>query len=273
MRESFESFLNRVHTSILQNLKEGPLFSKINISPVDLCNRVCSFCPRGHDYPNSDVHISNELINKIGVDLEELEYKGSVEICGNGEPLLSKNLIPLIIRLQDFILSITTNGDRLTEKKISELDEHGIDYFVVSLYDGEYQIRAFKKKFESCGINLDRVDLREYWNIPTTFANRAGYLFPEFNKRKTPCYYLHYNISLEVDGNIAFCCQSDYLKKYRLGYLLNTSLKEVWYGKKMNYYRRLLEKGRDHSPCSTCSVGGIKYGKEFVDQWKVNRAI
>ena len=35
----------------------------------------------------------------------------------------------------------------------------------------------------------------------------------------------------------------------------------------MQTYRKLLEKGRKHKPCKSCSVGGTRYGQEFVKKW------
>ena len=43
------------------------MFSWIDISLTELCNRVCSFCPRADPdfYPNQNLHASNALIRRI----------------------------------------------------------------------------------------------------------------------------------------------------------------------------------------------------------------
>ena len=61
--------------SIIQTLPEGPLFCKLEINPTELCNRTCSFCPRGQGYPNKNEHISLEVIDKIFKDLKELKKR------------------------------------------------------------------------------------------------------------------------------------------------------------------------------------------------------
>ena len=73
-------FRNHVRTNILQETKRGPLFSWVDINPTELCNRTCAFCPRGVDYPNHDYHINDSLIDKIATDLDELDFKGIINI-------------------------------------------------------------------------------------------------------------------------------------------------------------------------------------------------
>lgn len=253
---------------VLQTLPDGPLFSKLEINPTELCNRTCSFCPRGQGYPNKNEHISLEVINKIHDDLKELEYKGLIEICGSGEPLLSKNLLPLINKLKEFNLLMTTNGDRLTVKKIKELHKNGVNYFIVSLYDGEEQISDFKDKFLKANISTDNYWLRKSWVEHDHFNNRAGSI-GDYNKmlETTPCNILHYQLDVTINGNVEFCCHTAWKNDHYHGNILSSSLKEIWYGKKMQMYRKLLEKGRKHKPCKSCSVGGTRYGQEFVEKW------
>lgn len=253
---------------IIQTLPEGPLFSKLEINPTELCNRTCSFCPRGQGYPNKNEHISLEVIDKIYKDLKELNYQGLIEICGSGEPLLSKNLLPLVKKLKEFNLLITSNGDRLTTDKILELNENGVDYFIVSLYDGEEQISEFKEKFSKANIDENKFWLRKSWFEHTHFNNRAGSI-EEFEKKleTQPCNILHYQLDVTINGNVEFCCHTAWKNDYYHGNILSSSLKKIWYGKKMHGYRKMLEKGRKHAPCKSCSVGGTRYGEEFVNKW------
>ena len=102
---------------VLHNGK--PLFSFIDINPTELCNRTCEFCPRFDPkiYPNQNLHMDIDIANKIREELEKLNWNGSINICGNGEPLLHKDIVGLVGALGDKIhVEITTNGDFLTIK-------------------------------------------------------------------------------------------------------------------------------------------------------------
>ena len=64
-----------VRHEILQETDKGPLFSWVDINPTELCNRACSFCPRGISYPNTNSHITEDVIEKIGIDLENVNFQ------------------------------------------------------------------------------------------------------------------------------------------------------------------------------------------------------
>ena len=201
---NFREYRDLVRTDIFSFEKEGPLFNWVDINPTELCNRTCLFCPRGEDYPNVDYQITNKVVEKIGIDLEEVDFKGIINICGNGEPLLSKNLFPLISRLKHFTLEIVTNGDILTENKIEDLYNAGLDNINVSLYDGEFQVERFNDLFGKVGISKDKYTLREYWKPLPYLNNRAGTINvgnPFINK---PCYYMHYSMQIDWNGDVLF---------------------------------------------------------------------
>ena len=256
-----------VRREVLQETDNGPLFSWVDINPSELCNRVCHFCPRGVSYPNTHSHITEDVIEKIGIDLEDVDFKGMINICGNGEPLLCKNLLPLIFRLKNFTLEMVTNGDNLSEEKILTLFDNGVDYINVSLYDGQHQLDDFHNLFEKCGILKSQYALREYWKPLPFLNNRAGILDSGQTRLENQCYYLHYSIQIDWNGDVLFCVQSVYNKIKKHGNILETSLKDVWYGSSMNKYRSLLEINRHHSPCNGCDVIGTRFGGKYVEHW------
>ena len=256
-----------IRSTVLQRYPEGPLFSWVDINPTELCNRTCSFCPRGVDYPNTNLHITDDVIEKIGIDLEEVDFQGMINICGNGEPLLSKNLIPLISCLSKFSIELVTNGDELVEGRIVELYDAGIDYINVSLYDGEYQLDEFHNLFERCGIPESNYTLREYWVVPDGLGNRAGSLNFGNSILNDPCYYMHYSIMIDWNGDVLFCIHSIYNKSINHGNILVNSMKDIWYGESMSKYRDLLKGNRKHSPCNKCDVNGTWFGENFKIDW------
>ena len=78
---------------------------------------------------------------------------------------------------------------------------------------------------------------------------------------------MHYSMELDWNGDILFCCHTLYNKSIKNGNILESSLKEIWYGEKMDKYRKLLVKGRDNYPCNQCDAIGTLFGKKHVEQW------
>ena len=141
MTESIKNNIKRKTPKIndVKFLNGFPLFSFVELNVNELCNRTCVFCPR-HDsevYPNQNLHMEMETAHKIRKELEELNWRGTINLCGNGEPLLHKDIVGLVKALGDKIgVEITTNGDFLKKKLIQDLYDNHLDYMVVSMYDG-----------------------------------------------------------------------------------------------------------------------------------------
>ena len=58
------------------------------------------------------------LIEKLTKELKEINYKGSVVLCGYGEPLLHKEIYNISKKLAEAAFAeIVTNGDPLTKDK------------------------------------------------------------------------------------------------------------------------------------------------------------
>ena len=153
----------RKDRDIIQYYGEVPLFSWVDINPVELCNRTCFFCPRGHDYPNTNEHMDILVARKIAEELGKGDYDGSINICGNGEPLLHKDIYGLIESLNGFYVQIVTNGDRLDKNTVYNLYESGLNHKSISLYDGEEQVHKFEELFDGLGYGSDVYSLRHYY--------------------------------------------------------------------------------------------------------------
>ena len=57
------------------NLNSVLGMSTLEINPTELCNRTCSFCPRGDWYPNKNEHLSIDDTYLIKKRLDEFEYQ------------------------------------------------------------------------------------------------------------------------------------------------------------------------------------------------------
>ena len=112
------------------------------LEPVNLCNFKCTCCPVSLlDYKSvvKDVGMMDlDLYKKILGDIKVMGKLKKLNLYGDGEPLLHKN-IPDMVRLaiqEDvaFPISITSNASLLTEELAVRLIESGLHYFRASVY-------------------------------------------------------------------------------------------------------------------------------------------
>ena len=79
--------------------KGVPLPTWIELSLIDVCNRSCTFCPKSDPSVAPDTHqkMNMRLIDKLSEELKRINYKGSVVLCGYGEPMLHKDIFTLFL--------------------------------------------------------------------------------------------------------------------------------------------------------------------------------
>ena len=167
---------------ILSTHKEVPIPSWIELSIIDVCNRSCSFCPKSDPKvaPNTYQKMQMNLINKLTEELKEIKYKGSVVLCGYGEPMLHKDLNLICKKLSEAsFVEVVTNGDTLNPKQIKNLYINNVNKLLISMYDGEHQIKKFKQMIEDSKVPKDFVILRDRWydskkDYGLKLTNRTG---------------------------------------------------------------------------------------------------
>ena len=261
--------------------KDFPLFSFIELNVNEICNRVCPFCPRSNPskYPNQNIHMSLELAENISQQLSDLDFQGIVNISGTGEPLLTKHIVDIVKKFGDkkIHIEIVTNGDVLRSKKgpslIKKLYKAGLSQLVVSLYDGPEQIKAFEKIFSDCGIESSYYSLRDRWydeseDYGLLYTNRAGNIKGFNPLQKLPCYYTHYAMYVDWNGDVLLCCQDMYNRTVNFGNVKDKKIIDMWLNKKMMDYREKLKSGeRSLSPCNNCNANGRIFGKNHANSW------
>jgi MoaA/NifB/PqqE/SkfB family radical SAM enzyme len=264
------AFVDRVH------MRDGvPMPSLIELNLTELCNRKCVFCPRvdGNAYPNQALHMSLDLARKIADDLRGIEYRGTVTLCGYGEPMLHPKLPELVALFGDIRVEIVTNGDFLDGKRIKQIVEAGIDYFIVSLYDGPEQIEKFEAAF--AGAECTNYLLRDRWHTEADefglkLTNRAGSVDigpQEPVDQQRACFYPSYQMMIDWNGDVLLCPQ-DWSKLHRHGSLAFQTVMEVWTSKALHKRRMQLIAGRRcAAPCNGCNTDGQLHGFVHADIW------
>ena len=172
-------------------------------------------------------------------------------------------------------LELVTNGDKLTSKDFKNLFSIGINHFVVSLYDGEHQLKKFNTLFAKAGLSEEHYSLRDRWhdsdkNFGLKLTNRGGTIKigeqPEVVLKK-PCYYPSYSMTIDWNGDVLVCMQ-DWNKKVKFGNARSQSLFEIWQNKAFSKYRMSLLSGtRKFSPCNKCNAEGTMHGFNHADAW------
>ena len=72
------------------------------------------------------------LINKLTEELKDINYKGSVVLCGYGEPMLHKNINIICKKLSEAsYVEVVTNGDTLNPKKLKELYVNNVNKLLI----------------------------------------------------------------------------------------------------------------------------------------------
>jgi radical SAM protein with 4Fe4S-binding SPASM domain len=281
LNEATKSNLRRksVYIDDVQLIENAPLFSWIDINPTELCNRKCVFCPRvsEEDYPNQQLHMDLTLAKRIADELKQLRYLGVVVFSGFGEPMMHPQFTKLVAIFKDVCRTeVVTNGDFLKEKKIKELRDAGLDYFVVSMYDGPEQREKFTSLFNSCGVSEEHYILRDRWHTEEDsfglkLTNRAGKVTVGDQAPiniQHPCYYTAYSLTLDWNGDVLLCMQ-DWNHKIKFGNIQNQSLLDIWNSRYYNQFRKkLLNGSRACSPCSGCNTDGTLHGHEHAKVWR-----
>jgi radical SAM protein with 4Fe4S-binding SPASM domain len=269
-------------------MRDGvPLPSWIDLSLTELCNRsaghkkACVFCPRIDPdfYPNQKLHMPLALARKIADELRALSYEGVVVLCGYGEPLLHPQLAELVSLFQGIRVEVVTNGDFLTPQRIATLSKAGVNYFVVSMYDGPEQIEKFTQRFAEAGCS-DFL-LRDRWHTEADdfglkLTNRGGTVTvgdQDPVQAGRPCHYLTYQMQVDWNGDVLLCPQ-DWHKKLKFGNVTGQTLMEIWTGSAMNKRRiNLIEGKRCDAPCNQCNTDGTLHGFNHAPAWRPEQRI
>lgn len=291
----FKEFLKKRKTQEIEHIKNldnsDSIFSKtlitVEINLTELCNRKCVFCPRIDPkiYPNRNLNIEIELIEKIAQNLKKNNFKGRISFSGFGEPLLHKSFKEIVKKMRNYLpknnLETNTNGDKLSPQFIREIFDCGLTNMYINCYDNESQISNFEKMIKESGVNKSNFFIRPHWenyhkNYGLFLNNRSGMILLESNEYLKPinkpykkrCFYPFYKMLIDYNGDVLFC-SNDWGRKIIVGNAKNQDLEKIWLSENLNRIRKkLMNKDRSHSPCNTCSIDGELHGRKSFDYLK-----
>lgn len=248
--------------------------SSIEINPIDICNRSCSFCPRGQGFVNTKSQISLETIEAINKSLQELEYKGTITLAGFGEPLLHKKLKNYVQSLVNGVqlkqLKLITNGDYLTQQTAFQLIDAGVNCIKISMYDSDETKRfeAFLKQYE----HVERIYKHYYDGLPEEVEVNRNDVWkrPKPLMIKRACYLPFYKMFINWNGDVGLC-SNDWNVSQVFGNVNDTPIYEIWESEYFMSYRNMLMKAkRVASPCISCDVNGQVMGGESFEYFNKN---
>lgn len=216
------------------------------------------------------------IIKKLCKGLKNMGFKGSVVLCGYGEPMLHKNVFEICDEISKVaFVEVVTNGDTLNEKNIKKLFLSNVNKLLVSMYDGPEQKKKFLEMVKKSGVPDDFVILRDRWYDETKdyglkLTNRTGTINVGIQEKinvNAKCFYPSYQMLIDWNGDI-FLCPQDWQRRITMGNLMQKDLFDIWTDKIIERYRKKLLLGdRDISPCNKCNAEGTVLGKNHAKAW------
>lgn len=244
----------------------------VEINAVDICNRSCEFCPQSQGYKPKKGFFNLDLIRKISNDLNDINYNGRISFTGFGEPLLYKNLTEAMSIIKNTVtnlkwLEIVTNADYLDREKALELDSAGCTNVTVSMYDGDISSNILEY-FDNTDIQLTFKHQYDGFMV----VNRNEIVAKEQDLDITrSCYLPFYKMMIDIDGHVLVCA-NDWARSGIVGNVCNDSIKDIWIGEPLNFYRQQLENGKrkNCTPCKFCDIEGTIHGIDSVLAWNAH---
>ncbi len=256
-----------------------PMPTWVELSLIDVCNRKCIFCPKSDEKVAPDTYqkMTRKIIDEIHDQLLEIHFKGTISLCGYGEPLLHKDITYIVKKLSNVSnVEIITNGDVLSSKRLQDLYISDVSKVLVSMYDGPNQIEKFKSMTKQANVPEDLVILRDRWydkynDFGVKLTNRAGTIETgdqeKIGKYKN-CFYPTYQLLIDWNGNV-YLCPQDWQRKVSMGNVMQETIFNIWTGKTLTSFRKnLLAGNRCSNPCSDCNADGTLLGKNHAKKWE-----
>ena len=306
--DNFDNYFGKEYTEYRSKWNEHPKKRIVNEFPlhVDIestnaCNLRCVMCPRNFMTEKTG-YIEWALFEKI-ID-EGAEYRlPSIKLNYRGEPLLHPELPEMVAyakRKGIIEVQFNTNGLSLSEKKIGELLDAGLDRIIFS-FDG-----ATKETYEGIrtGSNYERVvnniktlvkmrnerglrrpsvrvqmvkmkenehEVEDFIRMWLSIANQVAVStkrepigIKEGEVEHFPCPQIWQRLMVCWDGEVRMCC-GDWQGEIVLGNAKESTIYELWHSGKLNKIRELHSQGRFNEipVCVRCEVNTPRADSEI----------
>lgn len=248
--------------------------SSIELNLIDICNRTCSFCPRGVGFENTKSNMSLNTSKAINRSLRYIDYRGTITLAGFGEPLLQKNILKHVQTLKKGVqlkqIKLITNGDFLTQKTAFDLINAGVNCIKISMYDQDdtERFESFLYQYPQ----VERIYKHYYDGLPAEVEVNRNEIWSErkiINKKRS-CYLPFYKMFINWDGKVGLC-SNDWNLSQVFGNVNRDWIHDIWESDYYKSYRRIMiQSKRIMSPCISCNVDGQVLGKESYDYYKDN---
>lgn len=269
MRENkFQKIYDTMSNTNPQRAFQDPIeFPKeLHVELVNTCNIHCPFCPSGQKELKRPIGKMNEPL-WWGICTEAQEYKSSIRLVRWGEPTLH-------IKCFDYIkmatkigipVHLNTNGVNLDVKQVldSGLDSIKISLHTQDAWESVNKLVKARGDREKPFITVAQLSSEiGFWDAGRFHGNKPSITADQFTYHETvnlketgrtpkSCWELYNRLSIDWDGTVVACC-GDYDHFMTLGHIYDhDTLKEIWDGKTLQYYRELEQSGK-LGECKLC---------------------
>ena len=263
-REMAAFYHDIIQDLIEKYYQEGsfPLFGNIMLSTINRCNGNCSFCGAASSRDTRIPYImSEELLDKILDECRRLDYCGRITMEGLNEPFLDVRMKHIIPHIKKTVpkagIHIITNGIMLDPEVLWHIYPH-IEKIHINCYEEKYLDKikkciSYVKEKNNGAIEKIKFTLRKQTEILAQFGqNECGRSRVE--SLACSCILPFNTLSVLPDGKINLCI-SDIKGSYLLGDVHTESLRDIWYGKKADDYRKKIVGGRKELDlCKNCDM-------------------
>lgn len=226
----------------------------ICVEPTNLCNFKCVQCPVSfndfYHIVGSRGHMDIKLYEKLLSDIKEMGKLNNLNLYGDGEPLLNKDLTKMIKMAREAdvanFITVTTNASLLSEYISVGLINSGLSYLRVSIYsicnDKHREITKSK-------ISSDKIyeNLKRFREIRDDMGKRGPFLYIKlldaYGPENQEFIDLYKNIgdevNIEAPMNWNGFQNRDLISKIDKGGKTDQTLIQGYYGKHMSGYKKI----------------------------------
>lgn len=257
------SYKASVIKSEMENLHgKELLFTHIEIETVNRCNGYCDFCPVSK---NNDIReyceMTDQLFEKIILELKYLNYSGKLALFSNNEPLLDPKIVErhrfARENLPNARMHLFTNGTLLSVETFVELMKY-LDELIIDNYQQELRlIKPCEKIVEYCEHHPElkkrvTIVLRKPHEILSSRGGDAPNRKQKVSIGEVQCILPFKQMIIRPDGKVSLCCNDPYGRN-TLGDVSVNTLSEIWNNDRFKTVRDCLYIGRkEWKHCEYC---------------------